>query len=667
MSDRIVLSGDTLLLPVVLDNESEISAFQCDVFLPQGITVALNEEEDLDVTLNSERATSSHSITARPQDDGCIRLAAYSSQSKKFKGNSGELFYLNLVTDADVEGEMSITLKNIICSTADAEEIAVPDVEALITMAKYIPKNDFILNDTSFLGGTSILLPVGLDNESEISAFQCDIYLPEGITLLLDEEEEFDITLNGERTTSSHSPSARLQDNGSIRLAVYSSQSKKFKGNTGELFYLHLHADKEHFGAQQICIQNIICSTADAKTIIVNDVKNTLTILRPVETLTLDQQTAKVVRNETLTLNATVAPEDADNKEITWTSSDETVATVKDGVVTALKVGEAIITATTTDGTNLTATCTVTVKPIVVSALTLDQQTAEVVRNETLTLTATVTPQDADNKEIVWTSSDETIATVKDGVVTALKVGEAIITATTTDGTNLTATCTVTVKPIVVSSLTLDQQTAEVVRNETLTLTATVTPEDADNKEITWTSSDETIATVKDGVVTALKVGEAIITATTTDGTNLTATCTVTVKPVLLTSITLNTIELTLEVGETALLTATVAPEEADNKSVVWSSSDETVVTVDQTGLVTYVKEGTATITATAADGSGITATCAVVAKPDGIATITSDNIANITYYSIVGEASDTPHKGLNIIKRAYKDGRVEVSKRIIK
>ena len=162
-------------------------------------------------------------------------------------------------------------------------------------------------------------------------------------------------------------------------------------------------------------------------------------------------------------------------------------------------------------------------------------------------------------------------------------------------------------------------------------------------------------------------MGEAIITATTTDGTNLTATCTVTVKPVLLTSITLNIIELTLEVGETALLTATVAPEEADNKSVVWSSSNETVVTVDQTGLVTYVKEGTATITATAADGSGITATCAVVAKPDGITTITSDNIANITYYSIVGEALDTPHKGLNIIKRAYKDGRVEVSKRIIK
>ena len=222
-------------------------------------------------------------------------------------------------------------------------------------------------------------------------------------------------------------------------------------------------------------------------------------------------------------------------------------------------------------------------------------------------------------------------------------------------------------KPVLVASLILDQTTKEVIKGESFTLAVTATPEEADNKTVVWNSSDETVATVVDGVVTTLKVGEATITATTTDGTNLTATCTVTVKPVLLTHITLNLNEAILEVGETVQLTATVGPDEADNKEIVWTSSDASIVTVDNTGLVTYVKEGTATITATAADGSGITATCTVTTKPDGINTAVTDNVASTIYYSVVGEASLTPHKGINIIKRTYTNGRVEISKRIIK
>ena len=665
--NHTILSGDTLLLPVSLNNESKISAFQCDLFLPTGITLALNEEEDLDVSLNPARVTSSHSITARTQSDGSIRLAAYSTQSKLFKGNEGELFYLNLITDAEVEGEMTIALKNIICSTAAAEEIPVEDTEALITMAKYIPKNDFILADTALLGGTSILFPVVMNNESELSAFQCDLYLPEGITLELNEDEDFDITLNHERATSSHTVSARVQEDGSIRVAAYSSQSKKFNGNEGVLFFLHLNANKKHFGTQQLEIKNIICSTVDAKTVTINDADCQLTVLRPVEALTLGQTTKEVIKGESFTLIATATPEEADNKTVVWKSSDETVATVVDGVVTTHKVGEAAITATTTDGTNLTATCTVTVKPVLVASLTLDQTTKEVIKGESFTLIATATPEEADNKTVVWNSSDETVATVVDGVVSTLKVGEATITVTTTDGTNLTATCTVTVKPVLVASLTLDQTTKEVIKGESFTLAVTATPEEADNKTVVWNSSDETVATVVDGVVTTLKVGETVITASTTDGTNLTATCTVTVKPVLLTHITLNLNEAILEVGETVQLTATVGPDEADNKEIVWTSSDASIVTVDNTGLVTYVKEGTATITATAADGSGITATCTVTTKPDGINTAVTDNVASTIYYSVVGEASLTPHKGINIIKRTYTNGRVEISKRIIK
>ena len=749
-----VTSGDPLQMAVSLTNETVLSAFQCDVYLPDGISLAINEDGDLDVTLNAGRVTSSHTVTATPQTDGAIRVAAYSTSSKSFKGNDGELFYLNLITDAEVEGEKTVSLRNIIFSTSAAQEVLLEDVVGTVQMSKYVPKNDFWMADTVVTAGEYLLLPVMLTNESELAAFQCDICLPDGLTLPLNEEGDLDIRLNPERATSKHSVTARTLADGTIRVAAYANPTKNFKGDSGALFYLNLLATKDAVGEKVVEIKEIICSTADASTVPVADVKAVVSVLEApvlVSSLTLDKQNVEVVRGETVTLTATVAPEDADNKTLVWTSSDETVATVKDGVVATLKVGEAVITATTTDGSNLSASCTVVAKPLLVSSVTLDKQNVEVVRGETVSLTATVAPEDADNKTLVWTSSDETVATVKDGVVTTLKAGEAVITATTTDGSNLSAicavvakpllvssvtldkqnvevvrgetvaltatvapedadnktlvwsssdetvatvvdgvvktlkageavvtatttdgsnlsaSCTVVAKPLLVSSVTLDKQNVEVVRGETVSLTATVAPEDADNKTLVWTSSDETVATVKDGVVTTLKVGEAVITATTTDGSNLSAICAVVVKPVLLTTITLNHTELTLEVGASVQLDVYTTPENADNKDVVWTSSDENIVKVDETGLVTYVSAGTATITAASVDGSNLSATCVVVTQPDGIGNVVVTNAFTTLYYSVAGEVSNTPHKGLNIVKRTYEDGRMEVRKEICK
>ncbi|MBR6590419.1 MAG: Ig-like domain-containing protein [Bacteroidaceae bacterium] len=750
VSDVSVTSGEALQIPVSLENETELSAFQCDVYLPEGLALALNEEGEYDVTLNTERVTSSHTLTAVAQPDGAVRIAAYSTQSKLFKGNAGELFYLNLITDAEVEGEKGIVLKNIIFSTAAAEEVRLKDATGTVVMTKYVPKNDFVLQDAEVKGGESLLFPVVLANESELAAFQCDVYLPEGLTLVLNEEGDLDVRLNPERATSSHTITARTQADGSIRVAAYANPTKPFKGNDDVLFSLNLLADKETIGEKTIEIKKIICSTVGASTVSVADVKAVVNVLEAevlVSSVTLDKQNAEVVRGESVTLTATVAPEDADNKTLVWTSSDETVATVIDGVVKTLKAGEAVITVATTDGSNLSASCTVVAKPLLVSSVTLDKQSVEVVRGESVSLTATVAPEDADNKTLVWSSSDETVATVVDGVVKTLKAGEAVITATTTDGSNLSATCSVTVKPIVVSSVALDKQTAEVLRGGTVTLTATVSPTDADNTTLVWASSDETVATVKDGVVTALKAGEAVITATTTDGSNLSATCTVTVKPIVVSFIALD--KQTAEVlrGETVELNVTFFPEDADNTAVVWTSSDETVATVtdgvvtalksgrtvitvtttdgtnlsstcmvtvkpkyeilpaevtletgetvqltisdgenvlpaskfiwvsqdskvaqvDNTGLVTCIGEGITTITAIAMDGSGTSTVCTIIAKANGIDQVLADKAVQVVYYSATGEASDVPHKGLNIVKRTYEDGRMEVRKEICK
>lgn len=168
--------------------------------------------------------------------------------------------------------------------------------------------------------------------------------------------------------------------------------------------------------------------------------------------------------------------------------------------------------------------------------------------------------------------------------------------------------------PILAASIELGQASAEMTEGETLQLTATVLPEDATDKSVTWSTSDENVATVDDGLVTAVAPGTATITATTADGSNLSASCTVTIEPniVLATSIELDLDNAEMTEGSTTQLTATVLPEDATDKSVAWSTNDETVATVDDSGLVTAVAPGTAIITATTNDGSDLSASCTV-------------------------------------------------------
>ncbi len=232
----------------------------------------------------------------------------------------------------------------------------------------------------------------------------------------------------------------------------------------------------------------------------------------------------------------------------------------------------------------------------------------------TATLTATITPSNATDQNVTWSSDNESVATVdQNGRVTAVAQGGATITAAV-DGKS--AKCSVTVNaaaPVPVTSVSLDKTSLGLTEGDTETLTATVEPSDATNKNVTWSTSDASIATVTDGVVTAVAPGTATITVTTEDG-NKTATCavTVTAATVPVTGVTLNKTSTSLYVGDTETLTPTITPDNATNKNVTWSSDDTSVATVDASGLVTAVARGTAVITATAADGSGASASCTV-------------------------------------------------------
>lgn len=248
----------------------------------------------------------------------------------------------------------------------------------------------------------------------------------------------------------------------------------------------------------------------------------------------LDKTELTLEAGQEAQLTATVEPDEADNKSVSWSSSADGIASVDaTGKVSANSAGVAVITVTTADG-GYTATCTVTVTepaaPVAVTGVTLDKTELTIIEGKSETLTASVQPSDATNKAVSWSSDNTAVATVTNGVVNALTVGTAAITVTTADG-GYTATCNVTVEeaPVIhVTGVSLNKTTLSLKEGTSETLTATISPNDAADKSVTWSSNNDGVATVSNGNVTAIAEGTAIITVTTIDG-GYTASCEVTV------------------------------------------------------------------------------------------------------------------------------------------
>ena len=275
---------------------------------------------------------------------------------------------------------------------------------------------------------------------------------------------------------------------------------------------------------------------------------------------------------------------------------------------------------------------------------------------ETALLRATVLPEDADNKNVRWESSNEKVATVENSIVTCKGYGTAEISATTEDG-GFTAVCKVTAerKEILPTSITLNKADVTMNVGETTKLKADVWPTDADNKSVIWNSDNEDIAKVSsDGVVTAVKTGKTKVYATT-QANNLKAECEITVlQPVTGIEMDKASISFTY-IGETVQLTAKLLPKDASNQNVTWESSDTKVAIVSK-GKVVCTGFGTAVIYAVSADG-GFMATC-IINATTGIEGITDDTPQKVVKrYDITGREISQPINGINIVKT--EDGRV--------
>ncbi len=415
----------------------------------------------------------------------------------------------------------------------------------------------------------------------------------------------------------------------------------------------------------------------------------------------------------TTTLTATVLPEDATNKEVAWSCSDETVATVdNNGLVTGIKAGTATITVTTEDG-GKTASCTVTVNAIAVTGVTLDKTEASVGMNGSIQLTATVLPENASNKGVIWNSSKPETATVDStGKVTGVAEGSVIITVTTEDG-GKTASCTVTVTKQQAYVIVIgDYALSTTPSNDQLVnsgsgsqkyyytglagveftsgsgagdhirwiitettggyyiksldgkyLNATYETNDTggstgvlklDSTPDIWTLGNDATLDSWQLNGTTLKSTNANKSLTHEEGsssspinlftvrsTGETSTLEVAADPVSVTGVTVNPVMQSVEVGKSVQFTANVTPDNASNKSVTWSSSNEAVVMVNADGVVTAISIGNATITVTTVDGGKTDTAQVTVTEPKpGEKYILVDSLKNGNEYLIVSAGS---------------------------
>jgi len=372
-----------------------------------------------------------------------------------------------------------------------------------------------------------------------------------------------------------------------------------------------------------------------------------------VATITLDKSEAAVKKKSTITLTPTVYPSTLEDKSVKWKSSDKTIATVSSaGVVKGVKSGVVTITCTS-NATGLSATCTVTV-----GTVSLNKTSVTVDQGKTVTLKPTVYPTSLEDKSVKWKSSDKSVATVTSaGKVKGVKAGVATITCTSV-ATGLSATCTVTVPGIA-----FDPSEVVVRKKKTLTLTPIFYPETVEDKSVTWETSDKTIATISSvGVVTGVKSGVVTITCTS-KATGLSATCKVTVG-----TITLDQSEVIIRKKNTVTLTPAVYPTSLEDKSVTWESSDESVATVSDDGVVTGVKSGVVTITCTS-NATGLSATCKVIVGTITLskssATIIVGNTVTLTptVYPTTLEDQSVTWKSSNTKVATVKNGKVKAVK----
>ena len=335
-----------------------------------------------------------------------------------------------------------------------------------------------------------------------------------------------------------------------------------------------------------------------------------------VKSITLNCSKENIVIGDDRMLTVTINPSNATNKNIKWKSDNPKVIEVINGKIKAIGSGTSYVTAEANNGVSAKCLITVHNKEVSVTGVSLNKTSVSLNKGDKLILSATISPSNATNKKITWSSSNQNVATVDNGNVTAVGVGSAIIGVKTSNGKIATCQITVSNKEVLVTGVSLNKTSTSLNKGDKFILSATISPSNATNKKITWSSSNQNVATVDNGNVTAVGVGNATITAKTSNGKIATCQIIVSQKEILINKLTLDKSSLKIEKAASTTLKATISPSNATNNKLTWSSSNQNVVTVDN-GKITAKGIGEAVVTVKSSNN--IKASCTVTVTKKGV------------------------------------------------
>lgn len=620
--DFKIAVNETKTIGLVLDNETSFTAFQTDVYLPDGLSIVAN-------SFAVTNRASGHSVSAKSFSDGRTRITCFNPNNVTFSGNTGVLVEFYITANKDVAETCSIELRNNIFSTATGKEFVLDNTTTNVTTERALVQSitldksslSLIVGDTWQLSadvqpifastqelewtssnpdiatvssdgfitatgiGTAIITAAAVDG-SGVKA-ECMISVT-GVSVSSIVLSRTDASL---KVTESVTLTATvIPANASDKSVIWSSDNNEI-ATVDENGVVTAHS-----------IGEAVISATSVSNPEVNADCRVIVVPTPVTEIILNQTSVSIQEGATFEFEATILPETATNKDISWSSVNPEIASIDTtGVVTAHALGTTSINALAKDGSGISASATVNVIPTPADGIEIQTPpSTEFKVGETIALTAVVTPDDASDKSIVWASDNNGIATVgTTGIVTAVNVGTVNIKATNSAG--ISDEITLTVIPTLAESISVLPSLLTLKVNESVALTVNINPVTTTDKGVVFASSNSEVATVdEEGRISALSLGETMITARTNDGSNLAATCSVTVIPTPVEKVTISYEGPTsLQVGQTAQLAAVVLPEDASDKSIVWEVQNSSVINVSTNGLVTALGLGEAWVKAT--------------------------------------------------------------------
>ena len=352
-----VVPGESKTITLNLDNSQVFRGFQTDIELPEGLKIASRSNGNFDISL-TDRGSSSFSVSSNLMSDGSVRILGYSTQGESIKGNQGALVRISVRASSDFSGGY-IKLKNSIFSDVNNRDVKLDNSQLFVGTKE---QNDVFVKSGEISPEVSKAFSFELSNESEMTAFQMDVVLPNGLSLDLSKTR---LT----RRCGNHQLQTKQLGNGKVRIICMSSDNTSISGKIGSVIDLWIKAEKSIAGNQIVKLENIIFSDVKARTYrmdpfsFVVDVKYV-----PVTSVSISESNMLLEVSDSRQLTASLLPENCTDKTILWKSDNEKVAIVSDnGMIIARSAGQCSIIASTADNL-IQAKCVVTVVKIPLTA-----------------------------------------------------------------------------------------------------------------------------------------------------------------------------------------------------------------------------------------------------------------------------------------------------------